>query len=129
MLPRLKALRKSASLSQQALATAMGISQQSINKYENQTIEPDLDMLKKLASYFDTTVDYLIGYSDDPVRRNFIPKEQIATAEDLIFYNDYRMLDPSEKKALQLLAHPLATAAQPLIAVKCDSTRVDNAQK
>lgn len=110
MLPRLKALRKSASLSQQALATAMGISQQSINKYENQSIEPDLDMLKKMASYFDTTVDYLIGFSDDPLRHSLPPKEQHDTPEDLVFFHDYRMLAPDEKKALQLLAHRLASA-------------------
>ena len=61
MLDRLKELRKERNVSQQALGEIVGFSQQSINKYENNNIEPDISTLIKLADYFDVSVDYLIG--------------------------------------------------------------------
>ena len=51
-------------ISQQALAEALGISQQSVNRYENHKVEPDIDTLIKMADYFGVTVDYLIGRTE-----------------------------------------------------------------
>lgn len=65
MLPHLKALRKETGISQQRLAEALGISQQSVNQYENHKIEPDIATISRLADYFHTTVDYIIGRTDD----------------------------------------------------------------
>lgn len=65
VLPHLKALRKETGISQQRLAEALGISQQSVNQYENYKIEPDIDTLSRLADYFHTTVDYIIGRTDN----------------------------------------------------------------
>ena len=62
MVHNLKSLRHERNLSQQQLADAIGINQQSINGYENRSTEPDIEMLMKLADFFRTSVDYLIGY-------------------------------------------------------------------
>ena len=43
MLTNLKKLREDASISQKALADAIGVSQQSVNKYEIHNIEPDIE--------------------------------------------------------------------------------------
>ena len=67
MLTNLKKLREDASVSQKALADAIGVSQQSVNKYENHNIEPDIDTLIRIADFFETSVDYLIGHTS--VRR------------------------------------------------------------
>lgn len=67
MLINLKKLREDASISQKALADAIGVSQQSVNKYENHNIEPDIETLIRIADFFDTSVDYLIGHTS--VRR------------------------------------------------------------
>ena len=64
MLKNLKPLREQASISQKQLADAIGVSQQSINKYENHNIEPDIGTLVRIAEYFNTSVDYLIGHTD-----------------------------------------------------------------
>ena len=53
MLPNLKLLRQKRGISQQKLADALGVSQQSINHYENHKIEPDIATLIKIADYFD----------------------------------------------------------------------------
>ena len=63
MLGNLKSLRETAAVSQKQLADAIGVSQQSINKYENHNIEPDIETLIRIADFFDTSVDYLVGYT------------------------------------------------------------------
>ncbi|MDD2649053.1 MAG: helix-turn-helix transcriptional regulator [Eubacteriales bacterium] len=64
MLIRLRELRKEYGISQLQLAIKLGISQQSINKYENHNIEPDIFLLSQMADYFATSVDYIIGRTD-----------------------------------------------------------------
>lgn len=70
---RIKLLREQKGISQQALAEMYNLSQQSIYKYENDLAEPCIQTLKDFADYFHTTVDYIVGYTDDPSR----PHERI----------------------------------------------------
>ncbi len=51
MIKNLKALRKEYNISQQQLANIIGVSQQSINKYENHNVEPDIETLKAIATF------------------------------------------------------------------------------
>lgn len=62
----LRKLRTERNLSQQKLAKIVGLSQQSINKYENGQTQPDFQMLMQFAEFFHTSIDYLIGYTDNP---------------------------------------------------------------
>ena len=57
----LKELRKKRNLSQLRLAMELGLSQQTIHKYESGKAEPDIRTLIELAHFFHVTVDYLIG--------------------------------------------------------------------
>ncbi len=52
MLPNLKLLRQKRGISQQKLADAIGVSQQSINHYENHKIEPDIATLIQNSGLF-----------------------------------------------------------------------------
>lgn len=61
---RIKNLRTEESLSQVSLAKKISSNQKQISKWECGLIEPSIDMLKKLADYFDVSVDYLVGRSD-----------------------------------------------------------------
>ena len=65
MLPNLKTLRQELGISQQRLADAIGVSQPSINKYENHNIEPEIEILKRIADYFDTSIDYIVGRTQE----------------------------------------------------------------
>ena len=67
MVKNLKKLRTDAGISQKQLADVINVSQQSINKYENHEVEPNIDTLVSIAKLFNTSVDYLIGATD--VRR------------------------------------------------------------
>lgn len=101
MLHRLKQLRKESSISQQKLAAQLNISQQSINKYENHDVEPDLALLMKMADYFHTTVDYLIGYSDIPARP--LPAAEALSREESALISDYRSLSDDERRSILLI--------------------------
>lgn len=70
MVANLKKLRNEYNVSQQQLADVIGVSQQSINKYENHNIEPDIDTLKKMADFFNTSIDYLVGYETNKTEFN-----------------------------------------------------------
>lgn len=59
---KLKELRIKNNLSQTELAKKVDISQRSISNYENGQSDPDIETLKKLAQYFHTTIDNLVGY-------------------------------------------------------------------
>ena len=61
MLKNLKKLREERKLTQKQLAEVILVSQQSINKYENHGVEPDIATVIRLADYFSVSVDYLIG--------------------------------------------------------------------
>ncbi len=63
---RLKELRNSKGLSQSALADILGRTQQAIGKWEVGKAEPDAPTLLKLATYFNVTIDYLLGRTNNP---------------------------------------------------------------
>ena len=62
---RLKKLRDEKGLTQSQLAHELCISNKTISVYEKGTSLQTIDTLERIASYFDVTVDYLIGYSDE----------------------------------------------------------------
>ena len=65
---QLKTLRKKKSVTQKNIAEAVHITEVSYQRYEYGTVRPSLDVLIALADYFDVSLDYLVGRSDDPAR-------------------------------------------------------------
>lgn len=63
---RLKLLRHTKGVSQQAVADALQITQQAYANYESEKREPDQKNLVLLAEYFNTSTDYILGHTDDP---------------------------------------------------------------
>lgn len=60
----LKILREQKKITQEDLSKEINIKRQCISKYENGIVEPNIETLKKLANFFDVSVDYLIGYKN-----------------------------------------------------------------
>lgn len=102
MLINLKQLRKSKGISQQQLADVIGVSQQSINKYENHNVEPDIRTLISIAEYFNTTVDFLVGKGENEKENEFCTVYEL-TQDEAFIMNRYRMLDKDEKESIRLI--------------------------
>lgn len=65
---RLKELRSSRNLTQKQVYEAIGMSAIGYQRYEYGEREPAFKQLIALADYFDVSLDYLVGRSDDPAR-------------------------------------------------------------
>ena len=99
MLKNLKNLRKSAGVSQAELAKAIGTTQQNINKYENTDCNPSIEILTRLADYFHTSIDYLVGHCDDEysVKDAFSPG---LSENELRVMEEYRRMPEFQQNVL-----------------------------
>ena len=61
---RIKQLRENRGLIQEILAAELGITQQMLSKYERDILCIKVDVLMKIAEYFNVTTDYLLGISE-----------------------------------------------------------------
>jgi transcriptional regulator with XRE-family HTH domain len=57
----IRQLRLARNLSQVDLAKVLGVTKQSISNWENNNIQPSIDMLIRLAQFFSVSTDYLLG--------------------------------------------------------------------
>lgn len=60
----IKRMRRERNLTQEEMAAHLGISFQSVSKWERGDGYPDITMLPSLANYFDVSIDELIGMSE-----------------------------------------------------------------
>lgn len=65
---RLIELKESKQLLQKEIASSISLSLRSYQRYEYGEREPTSSILIALADYFDVSLDYLVGRSDDPAR-------------------------------------------------------------
>ena len=63
---RLRSLRESLGLSQAKMATHIGMTQATVNRYEKALTEPPSKILLFYADYFDVSMDYIYGRTDKP---------------------------------------------------------------
>lgn len=102
MLKNLKILREERGMSQKQLAEIIGVSQQSINKYENHNIEPDIQTLIQIAEYFHTSVDFLVGYTEIRRRIEILHPYELNSDESRII-DQYRQLSMKQRNCIGLL--------------------------
>lgn len=95
---RIKELRENRRLIQAILALELNITQQSLSKYERDITTIKIDILKKIAKYFNVTTDYLLGVSD--VKRDL--QGQMKMNKDMDEYYDlievYKGLDKYDRE-------------------------------
>ena len=66
---RIRNLRMDHNLSQQKIAALLNVKQNTYSQYELGVLNYPIDVLIKLAAFYDTSVDYLLGLTDDPEPR------------------------------------------------------------
>lgn len=88
---RLVELRKEKGLTQEELAKALNISRSALSLYEIGKRDPDTETLKKIAEYFNVSIDYLLGRTDIPnphIPNDYTQKYKV-TKKDLKQYEEF----------------------------------------
>ena len=83
MSTRIKDARKAAGLTQEQLADATGMTQKSVSQWETGSRKPNMDTLRIIATKCNTSVDYLLGLTDNPSKmyEQSLPHGLVAMSE------------------------------------------------
>ena len=83
---RIHSLRTARNLSQVQLAHRLGVTKQSVSNWENDNILPSIDMLKKIATFFHCSTDYLLELESGRVfiETTDLTLEQAAHIQQLV---------------------------------------------
>ena len=86
---RIREMRSNRGWSQVVLAKRLGVTKQTVSNWENDNIQPSIEMLIRIVKVFQTSADYLLGLDAVP-RLNLegIPSEFAAHISLII--EDYR---------------------------------------
>ncbi len=80
---RFKELRQEKNLTQEKLAEEFFLNKSSISRYEQNKQIPEIDLLEKIADYFDVSIDYLVGRSNNKTSKAI----ELTKQEDFEFDN------------------------------------------
>ena len=100
---RLRALRRQAGLTQQAVAERLSIHRTAYTKYETSGVMPDPMGLVVLADLFGVSVDYLVGRDETEAESTVSTDGRVAmslTLEEQQLVQIYRQLTFAEQQAL-----------------------------
>lgn len=86
---RIHELRMAVGWSQVELAKRLRVSKQTVSNWENDNIQPSVDMLVRLAQNFGVTTDYLLGLEDAP-RLNVDGLSPAVVAHLALLIEDFR---------------------------------------
>ena len=115
---RLKQLRKEKGLSQNMLAKELGVSGGTVAMWETGKRKPQFEMFDKLCSFFDRSMDYILGASDDDRSFTLINEEvqQLGDWQVEEQYEDmirkYTLLDDYGKDAVDAVLRKEFNRAQ-----------------
>lgn len=109
---RIKELRLERELTQEEFGKLFGIVKSTVSLYESGKSTPDDEIKKRIAQYFNVSIDYLLGFSN--IRNPYLSDESDFTLEELkllekiksdpdlsILFNDLK--SAPKKKIKQLL--------------------------
>ena len=107
---RIRELRKSMNLSQEALAAILCTSQQAVSRMENGAYDIPTDLLVKMADSFNVTTDYILGRTD--IRRDL--SGQLRMNHEMDRYYDiilrYQRLSDINRKTFRVMLERLEQA-------------------
>lgn len=97
---RLRELRKEKNLAQKKVADAVGISQQTLSRYEKNISIVPVDALIRLARYYNVTTDYLLEVSQIKNERKSLSDKKKKQE----FFSVYKTLSRKNKELLWAIA-------------------------
>ena len=97
---RLKELREESNLTQRDVANAIHIGTSSVGRWERGEGLPTVDFIIRLADFFQVSVDYLLGRSDDFGYVNLQFPAHALSAQEQKFLKNFRKLDPRQQSII-----------------------------
>lgn len=98
---RFRQLREETGVSMKQVADAVGVSDAAVCKWENGNAEPKVSYLIKLAEYFECSIDYIAGKTNDFGMATHAEPPLKLTQKEKKLINSFRQLTPGMKKLLQ----------------------------
>lgn len=102
---QLKKYRKNNGCTQKQLAEAVGVTQQAVAKWETDKASPDPEMLQKISSMLNVTVDSLLD-GETPKDKSKMPKDlnKFLQQSEIIFDGDtYNLTDEERELVIKSL--------------------------
>lgn len=90
----LKSLLEEYEISQANLAKAIGYSQRAVSKWVNGQAEPTESAIRKLADYFNVSIDYLLGRTDDYRTITAQSSAPSLSSQEQKLLNNFRAMRP-----------------------------------
>lgn len=104
MYKNLKTFRESLSMTQKDFAASLGIGQTTYNGYETGARDPKSDFWIAVAQKYNVTIDYLMGFSEDPHQTSERIKKAPSISDEADEIADvYRKLDDHGKGAVKAI--------------------------
>lgn len=97
---RLEQLRKEKGFTRESFAKYIGIPYSTLRNYESGTYEPRMEFWIQMSQYFEVSLDYMLGMSDE--------KENCdITKDEYEFLEGYSKLDSQGKELVDLVIEQL----------------------
>lgn len=99
---RIQKLLNERNLTQREMGEILNLEPNTINGYIHNRRFPDFETASHIATYFNTSLDYLAGISNVRDAHN-----QTMTLEENVLLNNYRKLDDNHREFLNHISHQL----------------------
>ncbi|KZE67655.1 DNA-binding protein [Fictibacillus phosphorivorans] len=93
---RLRELRKSKTkLTMKEFGRIFNLAESTISGYETGSRKPDMETIQRFADYFEVSIDYMIGRSDEIGNKEYTPENEN------LFYFDLEGLSEEDKQEIE----------------------------
>ena len=114
---RIAQKRKEQGFSQEVLGEKLGVSRQSVYKWESDAAVPEIDKLIAMSRLFEVTVGWLLGVEENAVRQENSPEEERtdtgAAEEKRTSVDDGELTDAQLKMVREIVDRYIAAQPQP----------------
>ncbi|MBB6716219.1 helix-turn-helix domain-containing protein [Clostridium gasigenes] len=105
----IKTLRENKGISQKELSTLIKVASSTVGMYESNKRVPSSDMLDVIASYFNVSVDYLLGrtnVSEAPTKQNWTPTISNKDKLDIIKESEQMIVNIDKAETVEFCGTP-----------------------
>lgn len=101
MYQHLKDLRESLGMTQAEFGKSVGIAKSTYNNYEKGIREPKSDFWIAVATEYGVTIDYLMGFSNDPHRTSDMQKNASSSQDEALLKLFHQLNEEGKQRLLE----------------------------